>query len=71
MKFPAWVQERIDGFTPPATGKIVIELECYQGGISKIEMGAVVRFKADYCMTCAAGEACHLHPEKSSVKSFR
>ena len=62
MQLPNWVNEAIRRFTPPATGKVVIELECYKNGITKIEIGGTTRIKPERCMTCEAGEACPTHP---------
>ena len=45
MDLPQWVLDVIGQFTAPATGKVVIELERYQGGITKMEIGGVVREK--------------------------
>lgn len=45
MNLPNWVNETIRKFVPPPTGKIIIELECYQNGITKIEIGGMVRVK--------------------------
>jgi hypothetical protein len=47
MNLPAWVQEAIRKFEPPKTGKVVVEMECYQGGVTKIEIGGVIRVKPD------------------------
>lgn len=43
MNLPLWVQQALHDFTPPLTGKVVLELELYQGGVTKIELGGVVR----------------------------
>ena len=45
MKLPEWVRKEIDGFAPPLTGKVVISLELYQGGVTKVEIGGSVRFR--------------------------
>ena len=45
MQLPDWVQEAIRKLEAPKTGKVVIELECYQGGVTKIELGGIVRMK--------------------------
>lgn len=45
MELPAWVLEEIRRFEPAPTGKVVIEIERYQGGVTKLEIGGVVRVK--------------------------
>ena len=45
MELPPWVHEAIRQLTPPFTGKVVIELELYKGGVTKIEIGGMVRVK--------------------------
>ncbi len=45
MDLPIWVQDEIAKFEPPATGKVVIVLERYQGGVTKLEIGDMVRVK--------------------------
>jgi len=45
MDLPHWVSDIIGQFTAPATGKVVIVLERYQGGITKMEIGGMVREK--------------------------
>lgn len=45
MLLPPWVQEIIRGFDAPATGKVLLTMEVYQGGVTKVEIGGVVRRK--------------------------
>ena len=45
MILPSWVRDALAAFEPPPTGKVLIELELYQGGITKLEIGGVVRQK--------------------------
>ena len=45
MILPAWVREAIRVFEAPVTGKVTIELEVYQQGITKLEIGGVIRRK--------------------------
>jgi hypothetical protein len=45
MNLPPWVVKEIQDFVGPATGKVVITVEQYQGGVTSIEIGGVVRFK--------------------------
>jgi len=45
MDLPAWVQDEIARYEAPTTGKVVIEIERYQGGVTKIELGGMVRVK--------------------------
>jgi hypothetical protein len=45
MNLPNWVHETIRKFVAPPTGKVVIELECYQNGVTKMEIGGVTRTK--------------------------
>ena len=45
MILPDWVLEEIRRFEAGPTGKVVIELERYQGGVTKLEIGGVVRVK--------------------------
>lgn len=45
MNLPAWVQEEIRRFESPPTGKVLITLEMYSGGVTKMEIGDVVRIK--------------------------
>lgn len=47
MTLPDWVQAAIKNLEPPKTGKVVIEIECYMGGITKIEIGGHVRVKPE------------------------
>ena len=47
MNLPPWVQETVEIFQPPKTGLVIIELECYQGGITKLQIGSFVRIKPD------------------------
>jgi hypothetical protein len=52
MNLPNWVHETIRKFVAPPTGKVVIELECYQSGVTKMEIGGVTRTKpSDECET--------------------
>jgi len=43
MDLPQWVREIIGRFTAPVTGKVVIELEVYSNGITKMSIGGIVR----------------------------
>ena len=45
MNLPNWINEVIRRFVPPPTGKVVIELEFYQNGVTKCEIGGIVRVK--------------------------
>jgi len=45
MTLPAWVLEAVRRLEAPSTGRVVIILECYQGGVTKIELGGLVRIK--------------------------
>jgi hypothetical protein len=45
VTLPAWVLEEIARYEAPSTGKVVIEMERYQGGVTKLEIGGVVRVK--------------------------
>lgn len=45
MDLPAWVEEEIQKYEAPQTGKIILEIERYMGGITKIEIGGLVRVK--------------------------
>ncbi len=45
MDLPAWVEEEIAKYEAPMTGKVVIEIERYLGGVTKIEIGGLVRVK--------------------------
>lgn len=45
MELPAWVLEYIQRYEAPATGKVTIVLERYQGGITHCEIGGSVRLK--------------------------
>ena len=47
MIFPDWVQEKIRNFQPPKTGKVVIEIEYYLNGVTRMEIGDIVRFKPE------------------------
>jgi hypothetical protein len=47
MNLPNWVNETIRKFVPPPTGKVIIELECYQNGVTKMEIGGVTRTKPE------------------------
>lgn len=51
MDLPAWVQEEIRRFVAPATGKVVIVIERYQGGVTTIEIGGSVRKKPPKLLT--------------------
>ena len=45
MDLPAWVEDEIKKYEAPMTGKVVIEIERYLGGITRIEIGGLVRVK--------------------------
>ncbi len=45
MDIPEWVSETFRTFRAPSTGKVMIDLEFYQGGITRLEIGGVVRVK--------------------------
>ena len=45
MILPSWVRDALTVFEAPPTGKVVIELELYQGGVTKLEIGGIVRHK--------------------------
>ncbi len=45
MVLPDWVQSAIKNLEPPKTGKVVIEIECYMGGVTKMEIGGHLRVK--------------------------
>lgn len=45
MDLPAWVLEAIRAYKAPDTGKVVIELERYQTGVTSIEIGGIVRHR--------------------------
>jgi len=47
MTLPDWVQAAIKNLEPPKTGKVVIEIECYMGGVTKLEIGGHVRVKPE------------------------
>ena len=47
MNLPDWVLKAIRDFAAPGTGKVTLTLECYQGGITKLELGGVVRVKPE------------------------
>jgi len=39
------VLDEIRKLAAPVTGKVILTLECYQGGITKLEIGPMVRKK--------------------------
>jgi len=43
MLIPPWVLEELCNFESPETGKVTIALEIYKGGITKIEIGSILR----------------------------
>ena len=45
MTLPDWVQAAIKNLEPPKTGKVIIEIECYMGGVTKLEIGGHIRVK--------------------------
>lgn len=45
MEIPSWVLDEIRKYQPPPTGKVVLNLEVYMGGVTSIEIGGVVRKK--------------------------
>ena len=45
MDLPEWVAEEIRRYEAPMTGKVVLEIERYMGGITRIEIGGLVRVK--------------------------
>jgi len=47
MNLPNWVNETIRKFVAPPTGKVIIELEFYQNGITKAEIGGIIRVKPE------------------------
>lgn len=47
VNLPNWVKEALRKFEPPPTGKVVIELETYNGGVTKFSIGGIVRVRPD------------------------
>lgn len=47
MNLPKWILEEIFKFDPPKTGKVIVELELYMGGVTKMEIGGHVRVKPE------------------------
>ena len=47
MTIPSWVKEVIDNFKEPETGKVVLSLEYYKGGVTKIEIGGIIRVRPE------------------------
>lgn len=47
MELPAWVLATIRAFEAPATGEVVIKLERYQGGVTKMRIGGVILVKPE------------------------
>lgn len=45
MKIPDWVKDEMEKFKAPVTGKIVMTIELYQGGVTRLELGSVFRMK--------------------------
>jgi len=45
MDLPPWVSDIIRQFTPPETGEVVIVLERYKGGVTKMKIGGQIRHK--------------------------
>ena len=45
MDLPEWVQRVIRDYVPPPTGKVLITVEQYKGGVTKVEIGGMVRVK--------------------------
>lgn len=45
VKLPDWALAVIQNFQALQTGKVTIELELYNGGITKLEIGGVERHK--------------------------
>lgn len=45
MNLPRWVEEELARFRAPETGKVIVVLECYKGGVTQLEIGAHVRVK--------------------------
>ena len=45
MDLPSWIIEAIKEFGAPYTGRIIIELELYRGGVTKLEIGGFIRHK--------------------------
>jgi hypothetical protein len=39
------VEEELARFRAPETGKVLIVLECYKGGVTQLEIGGHVRIK--------------------------
>ena len=54
MNLPEWIIEEIKKYVPPSTGRLVIALEIYQGGVTKLELGNVVRLKPPHLETKGA-----------------
>jgi len=47
MQLPNWVNETIRKFVAPPTGKVVLTLELYNSGVTKLEIGGIVRVKSE------------------------
>jgi hypothetical protein len=47
MNLPPWVQNAIKEFNAPLTGMVDIKLELFKGGVTKIELGGIIRVKPD------------------------
>jgi len=55
MELPSWVLDAIKEYEGPKTGRVVLELEYYQGGVTKIELGGFIRRKP-LTLNASAGE---------------
>lgn len=49
MIWPAWVEQKIQRYPPPTTGKVVIEVEFYQTGITNCLILSGEREKPPKC----------------------
>jgi hypothetical protein len=45
MDLPSWVIKLIQEYEAPETGRVLINIERYQGGVTKVEIGGIIRRK--------------------------
>lgn len=45
MDLPEWVLETFRAFRAPETGMVLVNMEIYQRGITRVEIGGMVRVK--------------------------
>lgn len=65
MLIPDWVRKAMEQYNGPQTGRVIINIELYKGGVTKMEIGSIVRIPSGN--TEVTGQ--EVKPEKKSGSS--